>query len=832
MANTTLTQFPAGQTQYKINFDYLARPFVVVTLVNSNDAALNRVLTAGNDYLFLNPTTIEILTSQAGFDILQIHRFTSTDLLVDFRDGSVLTATDLTNSELQAIHIAEEGRDQSTGLAKQYADQAVEAGKDAQDILNQIILLGKNGYTPVGSFENGGTVRIQNDVLQYGSGTATTHWRWEGTLPKVVPAGSTPTSAGGIGKGKWIDVTDATLRGQLAGTGGASMVKASDGRTVEQWLVQSDSASYRAKNMAKLAWVDYQVHNRGSIKSCFLGDSMTAGFDRTSSDVIPPQDGDWATRASMNYPYRFASYLAEQSGCTSTVVMRAISGHTAKQAYEQAEWQTNPNCDIVFIMYAINDSGGVAGATLDIYMEYMEKLIRRYIDWGCAVVVQRPSGGGQGAGNPRWLHWAKRLQMVARVYGCPIFDAHEVMFYRHYAAVQSDGTHYNSMGYAIHGEKLASMLMAGGLLDTYRPVVNEITVWTGMMSDRVGWCDAMGNIGAFRSDGAFTRTKITGRLPGSTRVVTTFSFYLDAEAAHIYGKFLGKMNVIMTNSRWWNNNAQPYYQYADDQPHSFGMSLERTPKSPNDFSGASGSRKFIGRVIGRGWHTLTFFKALDGTDPTESFINSLTIQPIPLGLSTEQMWGQDEERRYKVVHTRKLPSPSGQGNNLPQATTLSSFHMRVPQSVLGTGPGVRCLPTPYFYNTIPATLRITDEKGTYIEFLVYKNGSSGLTWTGKVLKSTLAEASYPTLTAQLATAKQSVVRAAGQDGTNMPLENIYDFNGGLHPQNSSASDISWRGGIYFLFTLTWPGTAPTGYWNIELEGSDWFGNSESSFGAF
>lgn len=240
MPNTTLTQFPTGQTQYKINFDYLARPFVVVTLVNSNDVTQNRVLTVGDDYGFINPTTIEIYTSQAGFDILQIHRFTSTELLVEFRDGSVLTATDLTNAELQAIHIAEEGRDQTTGLAKQYADQAVEAGKDAQDILNQIILLGKNGYTPVGSFENGGTVSLQNDVLQHGSGTNTTHWRWDGTLPKEVPPGSTPAGSGGIGPGAWVDVTDATLRGQLASPNGGDYVYVGN-KSVTEILSETES---------------------------------------------------------------------------------------------------------------------------------------------------------------------------------------------------------------------------------------------------------------------------------------------------------------------------------------------------------------------------------------------------------------------------------------------------------------------------------------------------------------------------------------------------------------------------------------------------------------
>lgn len=236
MANTTITQFPTGQTQYKINFDYLARTFVVVTLINSADQADNKVLTVGNDYRFITATTIELLADQTGFDIVQIHRFTGTGLLVSFRDGSVLTSNDLTTSELQAIHIAEEGRDQTSGLAKQYADQAIAAGTDAQSILDNIIKMGKNGYTPVGSFEAGATVNLQNDAVQFGTGAAITHWRWEGTLPKVVPPNSTPTSTGGIGHGKWIDVTDATLRGALAQLTGASLVMTSNGKTVEERL--------------------------------------------------------------------------------------------------------------------------------------------------------------------------------------------------------------------------------------------------------------------------------------------------------------------------------------------------------------------------------------------------------------------------------------------------------------------------------------------------------------------------------------------------------------------------------------------------------------------
>ncbi|UES35500.1 hypothetical protein eKKP3263_000011 [Enterobacter phage KKP_3263] len=232
MANT-LTQFPAGQTQYKINFDYLARPFVVVTLVNSNDPAQNRVLTVGNDYGFLNPTTIEIYTSQAGFDILQIRRFTSTDLVVDFRDGSVLTAKDLTNAELQAIHIAEEGRDQTADIAKEHADAALQAEqgakqaeKDAKDIV-ETLQAGLAGYILLKSFKKGNTLTDWNQALLMGEpddDTKGEYYRWDGEFPKVVPPNSTPESTGGVGAGRWLSVGDSALRSQLKGTNGADYV--------------------------------------------------------------------------------------------------------------------------------------------------------------------------------------------------------------------------------------------------------------------------------------------------------------------------------------------------------------------------------------------------------------------------------------------------------------------------------------------------------------------------------------------------------------------------------------------------------------------------------
>lgn len=196
---STITQFPSGNTRYRIEFEYLARTFVVVTLVNSSNPALNRVLEVGRDYRFLNPTMIEMLVDQSGFDIVRIHRQTGTDLVVDFRNGSVLTASDLTNSELQAIHIAEEGRDQTVDLAKEYADAAgnsAGSAKDSEDearrIVSSIREAGLIGYITRSSFEKGFTVTLWNEVLLREEDGY--YYRWDGALPKTVPAGSTPDS--------------------------------------------------------------------------------------------------------------------------------------------------------------------------------------------------------------------------------------------------------------------------------------------------------------------------------------------------------------------------------------------------------------------------------------------------------------------------------------------------------------------------------------------------------------------------------------------------------------------------------------------------------------
>ncbi|MFB4764402.1 hypothetical protein ACE3JZ_22940, partial [Enterobacter hormaechei subsp. steigerwaltii] len=74
------------------------------------------------------------------------------------------------------------------------------------------------GWIPVGTFQAGATLTLPNQILK--DTTDGEYYRWDGSLPKTVPAGSTPASSGGVGVGAWIGIGDATLRAMLASSSG------------------------------------------------------------------------------------------------------------------------------------------------------------------------------------------------------------------------------------------------------------------------------------------------------------------------------------------------------------------------------------------------------------------------------------------------------------------------------------------------------------------------------------------------------------------------------------------------------------------------------------
>lgn len=93
------------------------------------------------------------------------------------------------------------------------------------------------GWVPMDSFQDGATLTLPNQVLRWklpdGDGD---YYRWDGAFPKKVDPASTPATSGGVGVGKWLSVSDAVLRSQLAGAGGAGMIGTNSGINVQENL--------------------------------------------------------------------------------------------------------------------------------------------------------------------------------------------------------------------------------------------------------------------------------------------------------------------------------------------------------------------------------------------------------------------------------------------------------------------------------------------------------------------------------------------------------------------------------------------------------------------
>ena len=113
MASTIIIYEGDGTTtDFTVPFDYLKKSFVTVRLGTGTTLTGGDYGDTGSDYYFLDKTTIRLKVAPASGESLTIRRYTSaTERVVTFKDASILKATDLDTSQVQAFHIAEEGRD-------------------------------------------------------------------------------------------------------------------------------------------------------------------------------------------------------------------------------------------------------------------------------------------------------------------------------------------------------------------------------------------------------------------------------------------------------------------------------------------------------------------------------------------------------------------------------------------------------------------------------------------------------------------------------------------------------------------------------------------------
>ncbi|AJI86189.1 GDSL-like Lipase/Acylhydrolase family protein [Yersinia rochesterensis] len=525
------------------------------------------------------------------------------------------------------------------------------------------------GWTTMDSFEIGATLANSSEVLRWESNGE--YYRWDGSFPKVVPSGSTPETTGGIGIGAWVGIGDAALRAALASIAGANMIGTQSGGTVQSKLDEIDnsiegsiSSDYRVRNIKALAVANKKLKSRESFSVVCVGDSITAGYDQTSPDRIPADNGDWATHAPIQYPSQLQSVLRVLTGTLVTVVNRGYSGDTAKLSYNR--WTTNPNSSVAHIMIGLNDSDGVAGATFDEYSNYIELMIRKYIDWGCGVVIHTPTAKQFGNTNQPSNFFGQYAMALAEIYGCPVFNAHEVNQHCLYTGVYSDSTHFNAAGYAKLGDAVAAFVMSGGWAGQHRSINSLTSIQSGRSGEGIGFFSVGASLSTNLS-GAYLTNGAVGLFPATTVASMAFSFYLDADVANLYviGEITGA-TMIMSDTYGKGDGAISRLTTKSLQNRHVFETTRTTIQSGRT---SAGRNSLVGSYVGRGWKNLVV--QYSGEQPAEHFLQGIIIEPVKASEAT-QTNANNIRKAFDEVYVMQIPQYSyGSPATIPTAIILS-----------------------------------------------------------------------------------------------------------------------------------------------------------------
>lgn len=368
-----------------------------------------------------------------------------------------------------------------TSLTLKYVDRlggehyTIEGMK--QLVLQQIYNL---GWNLKGSFQEGGEVSAAGDLLQ---DTSTGIWyRWDdlSSLPKTVPPGSTPESAGGTGNRKWqpVDVSD-VLRKDLANPTGSGLVGFSDSLTyptgtIGNYILQLKNEIARRSIPQLERYMAYMAAGK-IIKIACYGDSTTDG-NGTTGWVINETNSD-GTAAGKNHnstspntwPVRLQTLLNDMYGTGNIKVFNA--GYSGKRmdngwAYDNYD-AAIPNsefgrCDIVIIDFGLNDTAE-SGSQVDNHVTQTLKLLLKIIDSGSLPVLltsgpdyRVDTDGGDGWDNKevsRQINQAKTS--IGSELHVPVIDKASLMKdwleknndgYA-WGTVQSDGLHFGDIGH-------------------------------------------------------------------------------------------------------------------------------------------------------------------------------------------------------------------------------------------------------------------------------------------------------------------------------------------------------------------------------------------------
>lgn len=209
-----------------------------------------------------------------------------------------ISADDLKTGKQAILHIEHvaKSRDAAGNPALEVTDTI-----RGESVTNKTLdgFFGSIGFKPTdGSFEGGGTINHRWEVLIYEA--EGNYYQWMGTLPKVVPVGSTPATTGGISPTGWVNQTDLTLRTQLAGPNGYLLIPSMDQHIkIQQWREEGDIRGWGAVDGG---------FNDSAILAALNSDSPSIklggrGFVSKVSDTINHKSNKVIHSGSLNFQF-------------------------------------------------------------------------------------------------------------------------------------------------------------------------------------------------------------------------------------------------------------------------------------------------------------------------------------------------------------------------------------------------------------------------------------------------------------------------------------------------------------------------------------------------
>ncbi len=311
------------------------------------------------------------------------------------------------NSITAAIWLDRFGRSRHTwygleGMAIKTISDINDAGKQA---------IRELGYITMDSFQAGATLTLPNQILR--DTTTGEYYRWDGTFPKSVPAGSTPSSAGGIAVGAWLSVPLLTH------------INPDPHGSVVQAMV-----------------------NGMPVKICVVGDSITNGVT-----------------VSTPFPYRLGEILREwYNNPNIEIIKRGYSGHDTGQVLaEHMDEIIADNADLYLIALGVNDARQDRGISVDDYEHSLMEMYRQ-LSFSAVSFCSLTDVVGLLATditNPYAINaYRSRMRHVAQLLGARYIDSFSIMqrflFNRGDARgrLSRDRLHWNQAGYDLIAESI------------------------------------------------------------------------------------------------------------------------------------------------------------------------------------------------------------------------------------------------------------------------------------------------------------------------------------------------------------------------------------------